>query len=352
AFMALATLPFFFVPALFRDFRVSLRLAVTWGLSCLLGLGLAGYYLYPALTTQHLILAEEWYEPVFRDWRNSFILPLFTAGRYGMRWFGVQWGLGGLAVLSLAVLAIGAWRSRVAPAEDRTLRVGITATVAAACFMASEWSFPLWTMVPLLHSVQWPYRFLLVAMPLGLVGLAWQADVAPSGTGRRTGTAFLAAAALLLSVAGSVAWQVKSLKVAVKPDFAAMRVHDYIRIPVPGSAWKTYLRQGGFAAECAAKGAAFRETVARTHERAWQIATDEATELRLPLYHFPAWCVTVDGSPMETRADGETSLLTVRLPPGRHEVRVRWARLPQEKIGLVISAVCVGILFSARKGRR
>jgi uncharacterized membrane protein len=347
ALIALVTLPFVFLPELARDRRSAFGLVWSWGLSCLLGLGLAAYQWYPAVSTQQWIESADWFEPVFNDWRNSFILPVFTAQRFGMRWAGVQWGLGGLAVLGLCLLALG-WR-RERPGDLAALP-RITMAAAAACFFAWEGSFLIWRPLFFLQMVQWPYRFLLAAIPLVLMGLVVMASRAPPFA-RSPGLRILAVGLVGLFPLVSAGLQIKSLRVAEVPDFQTMRAHDYRRVRVPGGEWKAYARAGGLSAECAAKGVAFTRGADQIHSRSWTFTTGRETDLRLPLFSFPAWRVAVDNLPVETRADDKTGLLTVRLPPGRHEVSVRWVMLPQERRGLALS-LCAVIMVGAIVARR
>lgn len=340
------TVPFVFLPRLFREGRGAWAEGWSWGVSCLLGLGLAGYQLVPALAVARWLPATDFVEPFHIDWRNSFILPFWTAARYGTRWAGVQWGLGGLAVLGLAVLGVGVWRS---PPEHRPAISGFAAVSAAACFLAWEGSFLLWQWIRPVQMASWPYRFLLGALPAGLLGLAVLA-----GRSRENLLRLAAVAALALGPLMSAGLQFKSLKVAEAPDFATMPVQDYRRLQVPGDEWKDYLRKGGLPAECAARAVAMTQGVNFIHRRDWTFDAARDTVLRLPVFYFPSWRVTVDGRPVRVRSDERSGLLAVDVPAGRHEVSLRWAPGADERTGwgASLAALLVTALAAARRRAR
>lgn len=339
AFLALTTLPFAFIPGLIRRSKTALAQSIFWGLSCLLGLGLAGYFIYPAMSSQHLIQTSRWVEPHFIDWHNSFIVPIFTAAQYGMRWKGVQWGFGSLVLATTMVLLfiIGRQRRAKQPITDFNLRA--CTILIASGLLASELSFLLWDKCAFLQMVQWPYRYLLVAVPSAIIGTATVMG------NQRPRICQLAAAILGLYVLCSLAIQIKSLPISSIPHFPTLRVQDYDQVNTPGNAWTVYLEQGGLPAECATHDVVLLEQHMRTHERYWRFSANHEASLRLPLFHMPAWRVMLDGTRQPAHRDESSGLLMINLPAGTHQVVVCWALLPDEIIGRSISLASLMMLI-------
>lgn len=348
AFMALLTLPFIFLPGCFRAPRPAFKAALAWGLSCLLGLGLAAYYLLPAMTTQHLIASQEWFEPRYIDWRNSFILPWITSTRFGVRYAGVQWILGGGMVLALVVLLLARRGGRSGAEEGAPMIAAVWAPLGAALFLAWDGSYFLWKWTPFLQKVQWPYRFLLPGWTFGLAGLVW---IAADRQSVPRHMALVARGLLLLGVLLNFALQAKNLPIAMQPDFSRLKTQEYLRVNAPPG-WASYIEAGGWEAECRERGVWSRTIVREAHQWEWEVESNHNALLRLPLFAFPAWKVQLDGNPVASIADPETGLLSVQIPSGRHRIVVVWSPLRMEKAGGVISAICLaGWVWAAMRRR-
>jgi hypothetical protein len=62
------------------------------------------------------------------------------------------------------------------------------------------------------------------------------------------------------------------------------------------------------------------------------------------LLKFPAWSATIDDVPVDTIAADETGQLLLRVPEGRHEIRLRFVRTRDRTAGGLISMVFVLIV--------
>ncbi len=95
------------------------------------------------------------------------------------------------------------------------------------------------------------------------------------------------------------------------------------------------------------------------HDR-FQVTTSKKFIFRLYTFYFPGWTVYVDGEPVEIEVAGPEGFITFRVPPGRHEVLVRFEDTPPRKAGWLISAVglvgfvvgVVAITFAGQAARR
>ena len=303
------------------------------------GLLLSAAYLLPAIASQPFINADVWrtlYTPY-----DAFALPLATAAVYGMRWFAFQWPL---ALTAAAAFALAAVLLRQAPpAVRRGLLWPGVLIGGVTLFLATEPSFPLWTLDTPLRNVQFPHRFITVttilAPMLALPALAWSL--------RRGAAAWALAGVLAAHVALAVVIVAKTglidgQRITVVPDrLLPYTGLDEYRVRGAGPDWPAYAQRGGFAAECARVGVACSAMTREGRAMTWRVDAPAAAELVLPVFAFPALHPGVNGASAAQRADPATGLIVVDVPAGISTVSVAWWMLPTEKLGLALSTLAV-----------
>ena len=64
-------------------------------------------------------------------------------------------------------------------------------------------------------------------------------------------------------------------------------------------------------------------------------------------YWYPGWKAEANGQPIAIRADGPNALITLDLPPGDHDVSIRFANTPLRTVAafLSIAALIIAILL-------
>lgn len=308
------------------------------------GLLLSAAYLYPAMSLMRLIDAEVWrrdYTPF-----NAFSLPTITAHLYGMRWFAFQWPISLVAIAGCALAIFTLRRKPLA------INAGLAAL--AATVLATEISYPLWLVDTPLRSVQFPHRFTTILcvlfaplLPVALASLWAQ---------RRHVILLATAATAMLSIAlgafviGKAATTDGEL-IAVAPDrLVPYQGLDEYRIKPAGPRWEAFAKTG-WPAECARVGAACSPGKRTPEGMAWTIDEPHAMQLRLPLFAFPAWEITRNGSPIRTTRDPSTGVITLSLPAGKSEIAARWSRLPEQNTGLLVTILTMAVLLSLRLRR-
>lgn len=329
---------------------------VRWGAGVALGIALSAFFIYPAISQQHLINPAGWVDGE-GVWRKAYVLPVFTV-HLGLRWFAIQWPLG-LAVAATIVLAL--WPIRGAqPTPANTLARRLSFMAVAAFIFSTEIVYPLYELLEPLRKIQYPYRFLFIAGLLANIALLIRLG---EGAFARWGKPVrLAVVAVLLLQCALAAFLHLSLyrSGGLMPDretfmsgrFGTAEYHPAVR----GAEWKTYAENGKLPAECARLGIGCASIVHRSHDFSATIDTPRPVAVRLPLFAYPAWGVKVDGVPQPTVADKATGLILVELPPGRHVVTLAWVRMPSETVGIGISLaalfVLLGVLAWPRLRRR
>jgi hypothetical protein len=325
------------------------RQVVSWFASAGGGLALAMFYLYPALREMHLISSEVWTRD-YIPW-NAFAFPTVTAFAFGMRWPTFQWTVPTVALLGVvAATWHTAWRSASPRPPDEAL-IQMLVVSWVSLFLASELSYPLWLIDTPLRLVQFPHRFIYITSATGLLAnllALWDLQRSRATALRR----LLTAAPLALGVAltGLLSFKLvfmdgKPLHLSVDETRPYGGLSEY-RLATQGDRWGDYYRAGGLAAECAEKTLVCRVLEANSLAQAWEISNAQPAHLRLPLLAFPAWQVTIDGTPAPASADAATGLIAVDLRPGTHRVAAHWTRLPTERIGFTVSCL-MALVFAA-----
>ncbi len=331
------------------------RRAVSWFVSAGFGLALSAFYLGPAIGSMGLISPKVW-TTAYTPW-NAFAFPTVTSLIFGMRWFSFQWIVPAVALLGVAAASWHARRRR-----DVSDRLGealllMLAVSWASLVLASELSYPLWLLNTPLRMVQFPHRFIYVTSATGLV-----ANLLALWDSRRMGQPWPRKLVLVLPLALGFATtgllSAKMLLIDGKPlhlsvdETAPYRGQAEYRLAGQGEHWEDYYRAGGLAAECREQMLACRTIEAGSRLQAWAVSGAQPAHLRLPLFAFPAWQVTVDSAAVPTASDPATGLISLDLPAGTHRVAASWERLGTERAGLAITGLGVlalAILASRRR---
>lgn len=321
-----------------------------WLGGIVLGLALAAFFVYPALTQLHLINPVGWEENF--NWRRCFALPLVSQFVSGTYWFGVQWPFALLSLgLVLLVLLPRSTRPGTQPlnaAQVMARRLGFVAL--CALLLGSEVSYPLYAYSESMQKLQFPYRFMFVASIIASIALAIQLS---EGAWKRWGKATrIAAVLLILGQCGQAA----VLQMKIVRGGERMATHEKYfsgrfgqpeyQLGARGPQWRDYAEHGSLAQDCASAGVACTGVDKRSHAFSLTVDAPQAARLRLPLFGFPAWQATVDGRAQEWRLDPATGAIVLDLPAGRHDVALRFGRLPVEVTGLWISGAALLVLLA------
>jgi hypothetical protein len=335
-----------------------------------LGLGLASFYVLPALLELHLTKMRTLTSGYF-DYRQHFVEP--------WQWFRPTWGFGGsepgpgdgMSFQAGLVQWVAAGGGLVAAA--RAGRTGWNhparwllywlGVLAAALFMTCAASGVIWDAVPPLAFIQFPWRFLSV------VSLAVAVVAAHALSSIRT-TAVQAV--VVLSIAGGLWWQTQGL---LKPASYLPRASMYIDNPgwryAPDATRLAFLEPGYYPS-----------TVVRVPEgivERWQITrgmgtvspravlddrvvvdvnSTEGVELTIRSHGFPGWRVLIDGGPTQWAYDRDFGFIVVNVPAGAHTIDVAFRDTPvrawAEGISLVSGAfwIASAVGFALARLRR
>jgi len=341
--------------------RRTLAAHLEWSAGVLLGLGLAAFFVWPAVTQLHLINPDGWTGGANFDWRRAFALPTFSIAQHGLRWFAIQLPLSLLALALCVFVLLSCRASLRAGAGQGAAQARRLAIVAlAAMLLASELAYPLYALLEPMRKIQFPYRFMFLALLLANIALVIELA---EGAWRRWSLPWRALAVVLMAAQCAMTLQLQlgivrgGKPIPAPASFMQGRFGQPEYIPaVRGPQWKAYLENGKLAGECARLGIACSTAPRQTHALAFVIDTPQPVAVRLPLLAYPAWAMTVDGERRPLAADPATGLALARLSPGRHTVALAWDGLPAEAAGRLASAVAalawLGWIVLARRRRK
>ncbi len=341
--------------------------------SSLLGLALSAWFWVPALLEGKYIALDR---IVGSDYRQRFIAlgellawsprldraainPYFPLTLGGAQLVGAALGVLGLGLL-LAVTVFGrrgaVQRTQGQGTQGETTLFWGTGTFmllfALFCgFMATEWSAPMWEVLPFVEFFEWPFRW----HGFTALGLSWLCAAVVAlprywGGSWQRGEAWIASPLLALLI-GSALVNLYPLKLApgtriISPYEVARYearskavgttslgefnpiwvegvldssplVEDYLaRQPI--NRLKGALPPGG-------EGVVLAQT---PHHQRYQVTLPAPATITLNLLYFPGWRATLDGEDVPVHPAPGSGLLTLDLPAGRSVLDLHFGATP------------------------
>ena len=296
-----------------------------------LGVGLASFYVLPALLELHLTKMRALTSAYF-DYRQHFVEP--------WQWFALTWGYGGsepgtadrmsFQAGLVQWVAVGAGLAAVArmlsarrQVEARALAYWL-AVVVAGFFMTTAASSTIWHAVPPLAYIQFPWRFLtVVSLSIAIVGAH-----ALSSLNRPALQAFV-----VLCAAAGLWSQTQSL---LRPAHYLPRTSMYIDDPgwrfTPDASQLAFIEPGYYPSTVTTApehhvgrweitkgtGAVSPHSV-RDHQLVLDVESTAGIELTIGSHGFPGWRVLIDGRETAWRYD-DSGFIVVNVPAGWHGV--------------------------------
>ncbi len=315
----------------FSGGRTPWSLAAVMGAAAL-GLGLACFYVAPALLELHMTKIQALTSAYF-DFRHHFVEP--------WQWVSLKWGYSGsepgsadglsfqVGIVQWLALGAGGATAIVALARRWMARAGWLfywlCVAAAALFMTTAASATAWNAVAPLAFLQFPWRFLaVVSLAVGMV-----AALALSTVRSHT-----LQAALVLCVVGGLVWQTQGL---LQPAYYLSR--EWESIDKPGwryarhAARLAFIEPGYYPSTVVQLPDAHIERWAITrgagvisaqealdHRMVLNVSSAEGVELTIRSHGFPGWRVFIDGAPSTWMYDPQFGFIVIDVPPGGHTV--------------------------------
>ena len=326
-----------------------------------LGVGLAGFFLVPMLLERQYVVLSQWTSGSY-DYVKHFVYPSqFFSPFWGFGYAGegtadqMSFQLGLVPVAGFFVACAWGFRGR-----DRGALAFFAGATLLLTFLMTPASAAVWRLLPLAELVQFPWRLLALttltlATVCGAVPGALAAEEAkPSERPREEGPALLAlalAATVLASLPYLEPQQTPRDPRAEEPvaviDFETFHPPDRVGMtiwvreqPQDSPLVAQYLAGEPLQKVCLLRGQGEARTIEHgaARERAFVRAEGQAT-VQFLTYYFPGWRAWVDGEEVPIRPEGPHGLITLDVPPGEHEIVLRFGDTPPRQAGLALSGV-------------
>lgn len=333
----------------------------------LLGLGLSAFYLLPSLLEQahaHTGTLSTLYS--WARYENNFLSfseLLFGSTPWGYGAFrqpggislfvgGLHWGL---ALVAACLIAGTLWRRRHLDAAGRAaLLLGLAGTAAALMTVAVSKS--IWDAVPALAFLQFPWRFLAIASFGFSFAAGWLAVRSTQPTWL---TSALAGVVVVLAIGSGFDRFAPATMIPVEDEALANAravasarhgLFDFLPIGVDLSAVPKRAPASLPPAVEAVEGDLSVTHIRRaSHAIEFEAVVAGASPVvaRINVFDFPGWTVSLDGAPLpHTSHDDPLARIHVALPPGRHEVSVRFERTPVRRLAESVSVVAFASMLA------
>jgi len=323
----------------------------------LLAFGIAAALLLPGFFERRYINQEQWVRETY-NYAEHFVQPaqfLSSAWGYAPGTPGTDGArssqLGAVPLILAMVGTVAAFRR---PSGERALILAFAAALFLLLFLMLPISAPLWELLPILSLVQFPWRLLaLTAVTMAVLsGLAIQS---PGTDKLNAQVLILALVAILGSFAYTLPQYTPTPEYAEEPRLSIEFELNYTdmrgmtawtkEMPETSPLVEQYLSGTNLiTAEALGPGADLEMIRAGGASDKVSVRSPEGTALRFYTYYFPGWRVYIDGErlPDEAlRAETVYGLITVDVPPGEHQVLLRWGDTPLRLAGKLLTLACL-----------
>jgi len=319
----------------------SWRLLSRMGLAVLLGIGLASFYLLPAIFEERWINIGEVLASGVRP-QDNFLFT--TSADVDHNRFNLLVSYVALAEIGIMVLAI--WRSRASRLHKETLWLLLSAWGGVIILLMFSVSNPLWQYLPKFRFVQLPFRWLLCLNAALAFLLAMAA--------RRWLTRGLAVAALLavLSMVGyriQAPWwdhasDIQEMKEAMLDGTGNEGIDEYVPLGADPYELNKDLPR---ITDPSGKPVPVQIIKWEPIEKHFIVQTSRPANLTLRLFNHPAWQVMVNDRAVKTGTTEVTGQMLIPVAAGRNEVRIHFGRTLDRTIGDIVSMISLILLLAA-----
>ena len=317
-----------------------------------LGLGLSAYFWLPAFVERELAHYERMLTAGF-EYYLHFLSPIqliASSWGYGYSQAGLQDGMSfSLSAVQLIVITAALWsvpRLLRSPGYGAWAVLIALLVLAYALFMTTDLARFIWDRVTLLHTLQFPWRFLSIAAfaAAWLVGfpfLLW-----PAAAGRRGN---------ILLVGLILALLILELPHARPQEFLSINEADYTpeSIALNGLYATSGREEEPIFVEqrpptAAQTGLEFLSGAGQVisgtrspHNQQYTVEVLQGSQLQANTFFFPGWILLVDGLQQPVSIHPIYGTMQFSLPPGVHQVELRFTDTPIRKRAGLLSLLAL-----------
>jgi len=351
--------------------RRSLAPLVAGAAAMIGGFGLAAFYILPAAWERRWVQIAQ----IVADNLNPSRNFLFTRAN-DPDFMAFNWKVSWVAVGMIAVTVLAGLLAAKARREFANLFWVLALVAAVSAALMLPFTNLAWRLLPELHFVQFPWRW------LGQLGVAFAFFVAAAASAaprRWLGwaaclalfAAIFAAAQAMIRTAWWDTGDVPALASAIHSGAGYRGTDEYDpicsdRYNLPGDPDDTERTEGVSAIPAQPietldpeSGEFAPATAANIHIETWSAERREFTAdapeqvtLAVRLLNYPSWDLKIDGAEIQPRSFKDNGRMLLPLPPGPHRIEARFRETPDRSAADAISALFALLLaFTAWKKR-
>jgi len=340
--------------------------------SLLGGLGLAAFFVLPLLLEMNLVH----YQTLIQGYFNylAHFLNLYQI------FFSLRWGYGpsvlgpdddvflGVGPVH-SLISLGAFliivflflkaRHESIPRKTRSVfQLGFFSfgLFLFYCFLTHQRSVFIWNAIKILSYLQFPWRFIYLAIFLSSFLGAFLAETLREK--KKGDFVVLLLLSLTIFWYGSFFVPKDWIRISDKEKLSGEHWHRQVTASIYDFLPKSAKKAPEYPAPDRVIGEKV-ETVSVERKSNWQryefIVKSEKEKVSLPIYYFPGWQIFLDGKKVEIHPRGDLGLISFLAEKGRHVVLARFSRSTPRKIGDLISLftllVYLVLAGNARRGK-
>jgi hypothetical protein len=309
-----------------------------------LGLGLTAFYLVPAAYEQRWVNIGQALSSGLLPFQNFLFTRIDDPEHTWFNWIASICALSLILLLALAALASGRFAASSGSTRPRPASTAVLLLGTAATLLTLRFTLPLWTYLPKLRFVQFPWRWMSMIALMAACFLAFAME-------KRRGWLWFAALCLLSVPLANFqvqnTWwdpdEMPTMHDALDngPGFDGTDEYDPVgddHLDLPTDAPQVKI----LPAEAAGSGVSKANfQIERWSPEQKQIRVDAPREARvaLRLLNYPAWRVQRNGKPLTPDRMDDLNQMVIPIGPGTSEIKVEFIRTVDRKVGDAISAI-------------
>jgi hypothetical protein len=274
------------------------------------------------------VLAElQWLRPDIEP-ANVFSWRLFLFSTFSQAGNNIWYGnLIALATLAMALPALILPRSKT-----------VIGLFAGSLLMSAVVSYPLWHVLPLLKSVQLPWRWLaLTSMSAAVMAAGSIAKWTEIARGHRRPLAFVAAGCVAGAVVFGLSHPVREARYFSRAQFES--VLQNLELPSIGAWYPRWVAVQflNMQREVVAEGRSVTIATWGPERRRFHVKAGTPVDARIRTFYYPLWTAAIDGKELRVHPADDGAML-ISLPPDEATIDLQFREPLRSKVGVALSA--------------
>lgn len=318
----------------------SWRLLYRAGVAVALGIGLASFYLAPAIFEEKWINIGEVLAFGVRP-QDNFLFTTTADVDHNRFNLLVSW----VALVEIGIMVLAIWRSYGGRWKNETLWRLLSVWAGIMTLVMLSVSNLLWQYLPKFRFIQLPFRWLLclnaaLALLLTLATRRWLA--------RALAVAALLATLLLMGRRIQAPWwdsasDIQEMSEAMSEGTGNEGIDEYV--PSGADPYEVN-RDLPRVTDTSGKIVSVQIREWGAAEKHFVVPSSPATTLILRLFNYPAWQVTVNDRPVETETMEVTGQMLIPVAAGKSDVGIHFGRTLDRTIGDILSIASLILLLA------